>query len=617
MFRFLIEGDNVEEFKLSKLTQKASKLLEDVQQEYQKLNLDDSALPKVLIDSDSVIKLVFVGQYSAGKSSIVKMLTGHEVEIDASITTQTAQPYSWNGLEIIDTPGIHNELRPDHDKLTYDQINHAALLIFVITNEGFSQRMGDHFRTLAIEQKRAANMVLVVNKMDRTALGNVPEQQNIIAGDLEKVTEPYKPQDLYLSFLDTTSYFDSLEETDSEIKAELLQLSGHDAFVSNLNEFVSSHKLLAKVTKPLYTVADVIRKNINLNLANDDKDIAEFLQTIDYRKNLLNEGKRQCLRDIRDIATACRNEILQQGREAANVIQPTNEKTMIDNTITDAQHKVEEIVNNYNSKIEDTIRKSLADIGEEIAVYNSTDFVKQINLKIDNRIKFERQSAGNGAIGGALAGIGALIGKFANPAAVAVGNPGAFAILAGKGVGAGANFLLAGELGIFAKAIAVPLENFVVKLLTPPPTVWQQIGALLARNAGAIGNIVAGVGAAFAIGMEVKAAKEAQELENLLQTEREKLINSFNDIADKIYNSMNDNATKWAKENIDSIINECDKNIQSLRSEKEQSKLIDVKLRQLLKQTEDLIDEIQSDDIKVNLQKESNSVYSSRGISPN
>ena len=605
MFQFLIEGDNVEEFKLSKLTQKASKLLEDIRQEYQKLNLDDSALPKVLCDDDSAIKLVFVGQYSAGKSSIIKMLTGQEVEIDANITTQTAQPYPWNGLEIIDTPGIHNELRPDHDELTYDQINHAALLIFVITNEGFSQRMGDHFRTLAIEQKRAANMVLVVNKMDRTSLGNVPEQQNIIANDLEKVTDPYKPQELYLSFLDTTSYFDSLEETDSEIKAELLQLSGHDVFVSNLNKFVSSHKLLAKITKPLYTVANVIRNNINLNLANNDKDIADLLQTIEYRKNLLNEGKRQCLRDIRDIATACRNEIIQQGREAANVIQPTNEKTMIDNTITDAQHKVEEIATNYSSKIEDTIKKSLADIGEEIDVYNNTDFVKQINLKIDNRIKFEQQSAGNGAIGGALAGIGALIGKFANPAAVAVGNPGAFAILAGKGVGAGANFLLAGELGIFAKAIAIPLENFVVKILTPPPTVWQRIGALLARNAGTIGNIVAGVGAAVAIGMEVKAANKAQEIENLLQKEREKVINNFNAAADNIYNSMNENADKWAKENIDSIINECEESIQSLRSEKEQSKLIDVKLRQLLKHTEALIDEIQSDDIKVNLQKES------------
>ena len=72
-----------------------------------------------------------------------------------------------------------------------------------------------------------------------------------------------------------------------------------------------------------------------------------------------------------------------------------------------------------------------------------------------------------------------------------------------------------------------------------------------------------------------------------------------------IYNSMNENADKWAKENIDSIINECEESIQSLRSEKEQSKLIDVKLRQLLKRIETLIDEIQSDDIKVNLQKES------------
>ena len=40
---------------------------------------------------------------------------------------------------------------------------------------------------MAIEQKRAKNMVLVINKMDQTALGNVPEQQQIIADDVKKV----------------------------------------------------------------------------------------------------------------------------------------------------------------------------------------------------------------------------------------------------------------------------------------------------------------------------------------------------------------------------------------------------------------------------------------------
>jgi len=170
----------MEEFQLSKFTKEGAKLLREVTDEFNRLGIDAANLPKIFPDDSGKIKLVFVGQYSAGKSSIIKMLTGEDVAIGAAITTQDSTPYEWNGLEIVDTPGIHTELRPDHDEITYDQINHAALLIFVITNEGFSQRMGDHFRELAIEQKRAANMVLVVNKMDRTALGNVPEQQEVI-----------------------------------------------------------------------------------------------------------------------------------------------------------------------------------------------------------------------------------------------------------------------------------------------------------------------------------------------------------------------------------------------------------------------------------------------------
>ena len=130
--------------------------------------------------------------------------------------------------------------------MTYEQINHAALLIFVITNEGFSHRLGEHFRTLAINQQRADNMVLVVNKMDRAAQGNTPEQQKIIAEDLAKVTQPYKPSDLYLSFLDTSSYFKALEETDEKRRTRRLERSGHDVFVDNLNKFVKEHKTLAK-----------------------------------------------------------------------------------------------------------------------------------------------------------------------------------------------------------------------------------------------------------------------------------------------------------------------------------------------------------------------------------
>lgn len=149
---------------LSQYTKRGEDLLKEVRQAFRNMNLDESSLPSQFLSDDSSIKLVFIGQYSAGKSSIIKMLTGEDVAIGAQITTQQSKSYVWNGLELVDTPGIHTGLREDHDAITYEEINHAALLVFVITNEGFADQIGKHFRKLAIDQKRANNMVLVVNK---------------------------------------------------------------------------------------------------------------------------------------------------------------------------------------------------------------------------------------------------------------------------------------------------------------------------------------------------------------------------------------------------------------------------------------------------------------------
>ena len=87
-------------------------------------------------NKSETIRLVFAGQYSAGKSSILKMLTGREdIAIGAGITTQQAYTYDWNGIEVVDTPGIHTQLRPDHDEISYEAIASADMLVFVVTNE--------------------------------------------------------------------------------------------------------------------------------------------------------------------------------------------------------------------------------------------------------------------------------------------------------------------------------------------------------------------------------------------------------------------------------------------------------------------------------------------------
>ena len=220
--------------------------------------LEKAGKPLALSDNaDRVIRLVFAGQYSAGKSTILKMLTGNDdIATGAGITTQQANKYEWNGLEVVDTPGIHTQLRADHDAISYEAISSADMLVFVITNELFDDHLAGHFRSLAIDKDKAGEMLLVVNKMERTSLGNISEQQEIIREDLRKVLDPYTPEQLRLSFLDAETYLDYLNEVDedSELADELLERSGYEEFIRTLNAFVSDKSLTSRLTTSLYEI---------------------------------------------------------------------------------------------------------------------------------------------------------------------------------------------------------------------------------------------------------------------------------------------------------------------------------------------------------------------------
>ena len=53
----------------------------------------------------------------------------------ADIATDKTSSYDWNGIKIIDTPGLFTD-RQDHDAITYDAIDKADLLVFSLTYSG-------------------------------------------------------------------------------------------------------------------------------------------------------------------------------------------------------------------------------------------------------------------------------------------------------------------------------------------------------------------------------------------------------------------------------------------------------------------------------------------------
>ena len=592
---------NMEEFQLSKFTNEGAKLLHEVTEEFNRLGIDSSRLPKTFPDDNGKIKLVFVGQYSAGKSSLIKMLTGEDVKIGAAITTQDSTPYEWNGLEIIDTPGIHTELRPDHDEITYNQINHAALLIFVITNEGFSQRMGNHFRELAIEQKRAANMVLVVNKMDRTALGNVPEQQQVIYDDLKKVTAPYDPKDLYLSFLDTTSWFDSAEETDAEIKAELLELSGHDTFVANLNRFVSEKGVLQKINLPLNTIAAEIRNVSGTIPAEDSTTFSAATETLRQRQNILLEGKRACNGEIKIIVNRFKSDINSYGLKVAEKVLEQSSNEDAEKIIRTAKDEVKNIAARYATEIDDCTKNFVAQIEDDIKAYEGSAFFRQVNT--DLQIRFAAQdddSFGKGgalAVGGGGLAAGALVvqnsaqlAQFAMPAITPFGN------FIGNVAKVGVGTFLAEDAGIFSGFIANQAGNFVKALpfFQAELTTTQRIASFISGNARILGAGLAVVGMAVSLYMTYRDGEKAKERERERQAAMEDIRKNFSNVADNVAGKMLDSVRQWFTQNVDPIVAALNEKINAVESAMADDKIKSEKLSELLARTENLISEIQS-----------------------
>ena len=610
----------MEEFKLSKFTDEGAKLLADVTAEFKRLKIDTSKLPKIFPDDSGKIKLVFVGQYSAGKSSIIKMLTGEDVKIGASITTQTSTPYEWNGIEIIDTPGIHTELRPDHDEITYDQINHAALLIFVITCEGFSDRMGKHFINLAIEQKRAANMVLVVNKMDRTQLGNVPEQQKIIYEDLKKVTAPYEPKDLYISFLDTSSYFKALEETDERRKKRRMERSGYDTFVENLNRFVAAKGIMQKINLPLNTIAAAIRA-VSGGLSDEEKlHIEGVKEDISRRKKIFQEGRKNCLDYVNANLTQLKAEIAQLGRDTAAKVLNSGSKEKAEEILQSANAKIAKIAERYSNNINDDMKKSFERISVNVERYNGSVFVQQLNANIAKDIKKEI-SSGSLIPGGVGTIAGGLIVKYGAQSAAPFAVKQALSLatkvrsvspLVEKEVAKetakrvsqevvsflGDNFLgkLLGNVGgkVGGKIAGKTAKYGWEKIFTLSKSTTDKIANTVATGVTKLGYAIGILGAVWTVYSLIQDDNEKKEQEIKQRKARQDIISQFDDSANYVSQQLADASKNCLAESIDRLIAECDKDIKDLQTRISDAQVKSEKLNALLKRTENLITEIQA-----------------------
>lgn len=533
-------------------------------------------LPKSVSPEGGAVRVVFAGQYSAGKSSILKVMTGRDdIEVGGNITTQEAHEYDWNGLTMVDTPGVHTELRPDHDTISYEAISNADLLVFVVTNELFDSHLADHFRKLAIERNKAHEMLLVVNKMRRCAAGNTPEAQKVIRDDLRKVLAPFTPEQLRVSFVDADAALESADQADDDVAGIYWKKSGFQAFLDEFNEFVREKGLAGRYTTALYIIEQVLQEALAAE-STGDTDIDGLEELLLQQRRALIETQAQIPQSVESRVQKTSGSIRQEGREIADLIHGGSDSTEIDTKLQEAQRRVQERADELSELVQDTVEQYMNVLAERVTQIAESELAKELLPRLVARIDVElahleldpETLAKTGKVSEVTNQLGQfLIKNSFNPKASTFG--GFFKLNQYSGT----------EMHSAVKAVG----HFFGKSFKP----WEAVA--WTRTIANAGRVFSVVGTLLTFALQIKEDADAAKLEADIREARSAVRAGFNETANVIEMHFDDVTGTFVSKTIGCQLIEIDQQLAELREMQQDRGSLFQDLVGLLEDTRSLI----------------------------
>ena len=558
------------------LLKKAERVLRDAP--FDKVRELAQRVPGEVAPPDKAVHVVFAGQYSAGKSSILKVMTEQEdIDIGAGITTRQVQRLDWHGIKVIDTPGVHTEIRPDHDAITYEAISKADLLVFVVTNELFDAHIAEHFRKLAIEREKAHEMLLVINKMQRHAEGNTPAAQDVIREDLRKVLVPFTPEQLRLSFLDAEAALEARTEEDEEFRRIFHKRSGFDAFVDNFNAFVKEKGLTARYTTSLYILEQVLQEALAAE-SSDDGDVDDLQELFLQQRHALVSGKAQVSQSVENKVQQTTNKIREEGRKVADLIRGDADNEAVNRELTAAQERIEKQAGELSDFIQKTMEEGINDLAERVGQIAESEFAKELLSRLRERVQGldidPEMSSNMKQVGDVTHRLGRfLLSKSFTP------KTSTFSGL----------FKLNQYSGTETHSMVKSIGHFFGKSFKP----WKAVK--WTRTIANAGRVLSVAGTILTIALQFKEDADAAKLEQELRESRAAVRAGFSDAANAIELHFDETTNTYIDQTIGKRIAEIDEELEELRDMKQSRSDLFQELNALLEDTRELISEMHVD----------------------
>jgi len=306
---------------------------------------------------EGIITVAFVGQYSAGKSTIISALTGkRDIKIDADIATDKTTNYNWNGINLTDTPGLFTE-RQDHDEITYDAINKADLLIFCLTYMLFDSITIENFKKLAYGKSYRWKMMLVINKMSDEA-GEDEIKITNYHQSLAEALKPYQLEEFPICFIDAKDYCEGADTPDDF----LLEVSRFPTFIDELNKFVDSRAALARFDTPVRIALNFVEEAQVTALRNSAED-SVFFEILNQLSRKVRK-ERSCLRTkVENMGLKMSSAIAKEGSTLAAVVGGNEDFATVNKQ---AEINVQKHYEKAENQLQAVINTAIIDIRSEV-----------------------------------------------------------------------------------------------------------------------------------------------------------------------------------------------------------------------------------------------------------
>lgn len=465
--------------------------------------------------ADQVLRLSFVGQYSAGKSTIISALTGRrDIEIDADIATSSASVYDWDGLHLVDTPGLYTEHR-DHDAITQDALSKSDILVFCITYMLFDDITAANFRQLAYEHGYAPKMMLVINKMSCEA-GEPAALRAAYETSLNTALAPHSVREFPRVFIDAKDYLDGIDDEDGE----LIDESNFRDLVEALNRVARQRGTLAKLDTPVRIVLSAVDAAEPVAAGADGEDTA-YLLVLEKLARTVRSERSAFRAKSQGLLTKLATEIEARGQALADV---AGEAQDFPAECEAASKDVEAVCRASAAEFEGLVDEAATRVQEEIARILEGEVVRTLFEGVDQDAEIDVDAPDTGPdldsarqrmgklkeVGGAVAGRVAQMAQ--GPAA------------------AGAQgFLRAGQVaGGQLHQVVYNVGKFFGYKFVP----WEAVN--IAKNVGNVAKVVGPLLSVAAVALDTYGEKKEIDRERELARARREIRGQFRAMAKRI-----------------------------------------------------------------------------------